>query len=89
MQDRTGRELKKGQSVDILLNGMFTGVIIDIREVPIAVTKDRLAPPQLAIQLIVQHVPATGSNAGVYIVGEPSDETKTSGLIQQGMLGGS
>lgn len=74
MIDRAGRLIKKGQTVDILLNGMFTGVVVDVREVPMVIATGRMAPPQLAIQLMVQHVPQDGERAGVYIVGEPEPQ---------------
>ena len=84
MFDRSGRELKVGQTIDIHLNGMYTGTIVDIREIPIAVTKNQLTPPQIAIQLVLTHVPNDGRNAGVYVIAEPetSQEKPKIELVQ-------
>ena len=76
MFDRVGKELRLGQSIDIHLNGMYTGTIIDIREIPLAVSKNQLAPPQIAIQMVLTHVPKDGRNCGVYVVAEPEASTE-------------
>lgn len=72
--DKTGKELRKGQLVDVVLNGVFSGVIIDIKEKAIAINRSQMAPPQIAIQVLVQHVPNDGVHTGVYVIQEPETE---------------
>lgn len=71
MLDRTGKALQLGQTVDIYLNGIYTGVIVAIHETHMMVSKNKQAPPQLAIQMVLTHIPNDGQHAGVYIIAEP------------------
>lgn len=71
MFDRCGREIKLGQQVDINLNGTYTGIVVDIKEIPMVVAQGKMAPPQIAIQLILTHLPHDGKNCGVYVISEP------------------
>jgi len=81
MVDRSGKTLAVGQSVDILLSGMFTGTLVEIHDVPMAVSQNKFAPPQLVIQISVHHVPKDGIHAGVYIVADEQPEA-ASKLVQ-------
>lgn len=83
MVDKLGREIKNGQVVDILVNGIFRGIIVGIREVPIIMPNNQRAPAQIAIQMIVQHVPQDGEICGVYVISEPEEEEKSALTLVQ------
>jgi len=75
--DRCGKVVVVGQTTDIMLQGIFQGVITDVHEVPLAVSQTKVAPPQVVIQILLKHVPADGVNAGFYIIAEPEEEKKS------------
>ncbi len=72
MKDATGRELVRGQLVDIPMTGMQKGIVLDVRErASIMVPGQPPAPPSVIIQIIM-NLPATPMNTQpvVYITGE-------------------
>ena len=77
MNDPTGKEVKLGQRIHIYLNGMFPATIIDVREAPMVMGRKQV-PPQVALQLTLQHIPGDGRNCGFYIVGDPEESAAVS-----------
>lgn len=82
MFDRTGREVKLGQLVEINLSGMYRAIVVNIHEVQLAVSEKKMAPPQVKLQIILDHMPEDGRTTDFYIVGElKADEAKPSLLM--------
>ena len=74
--DKTKRKLKIGQTVDILLVGMFHGKVIAIKDSPIALSPNQQIQPHVAIQIIsTPFIRPDGAVDDVYIIAEadPND----------------
>ena len=68
--DRTGRDLKKGQTVELNLQGMFSATVVDIRENSIAVPGRGVEPPMVVVQVIVP-LYLERPIADLYVISEP------------------
>lgn len=69
--DKTGRKLKVGQVVDIMLIGMFRGQVVEIQDNTIVSPAVQI-PPHATVQVITTPLMAPdGSIPDVYIVQEP------------------
>lgn len=84
--DKTGRKLKEGQEVDILLIGMYRAKIVRVIESPIMLPDGNSLAPQVLVALapVKAAIRQDGSIDQVYIVAQPEDQeksTKPSGLV--------
>ena len=83
MFDRTGKTVQVGQTVDILLNGIFQAEIIAIHEMPMIMPNKQAVQPQVQLRLLLSHVPHDGRNCGFYIISESKiPETSEKSLVQ-------
>lgn len=77
-QDKTGRKLKIGQVVDVVMLGTFHGKVIDIKEAPVALSSTQSLPPHVVIQIITTpYIAPNGAVADVYILAEPDHKEKS------------
>lgn len=76
--DKTGRKLKIGQVVDVVMLGTFHGKVIDIKEVPFALSSTQTLSPHAVIQIITTpYIDKNGAVADVYILQEPDPKEKS------------
>lgn len=70
--DKTGRKIKVGQMVDVMLFGMFQGKILAIKEKPFLISPQQQINPHIVIACtITPFVHPSGGVPDVYIIGEP------------------
>lgn len=75
IMDKTGRGIEVGQVVDMPLLGTFQGMIMEITEAPLVLSREQVIPPHLKVQIIA--TPAIMPNGyvdRVYIIGEADPE---------------
>ena len=74
--DKTGRKLRVGQIVNVMLIGMFEGKLVDIKDMPVILSPQQQVPPHLIITtLITPYIAPNGVVPDVYIIGneDPND----------------
>ncbi len=77
--DKSGKQLKEGQVVDINpvanlpFHGMYSGIVVGILEPSLLDPTSANAPSMAAVQIVV-HVPIVDGEAQAYIVAESEDE---------------
>lgn len=80
-QDKTGRKLKIGQVVDVVMLGTFHGRVIDIKDTPIALSPNQVLPPHVVIQIMsTPYIAQNGAVADVYILQEPDPKDSPTGI---------
>lgn len=80
--DKTGRKLKVGQIVDVMMMGMFQGKIAKITENPILLPDNTQINPHIVIQFIcTPGILPNGLTPEVYIVGEPDPKDKSNLVV--------
>lgn len=73
--DNTGRKLKVGQILDVMLIGMFKGKLIGIKESPIALSKAQVINPHIIVAVsVTPFIAPNGLVPDVYIIGEPNPD---------------
>lgn len=75
--DKTGRKLKVGQTVDVMLLGMFQGDILQIKDSPISIPGHQPILPHIAIAVVsTPFIAPNGMVHDVYIIGESQNQKK-------------
>ena len=82
MLDRTGRTVSIGETVDIILNGVFQAIVVDIKDVPMILPNGQKQPPQVLLAVSLAHVPQDGKHCGFYIVGQSQPQEPGKLLVQ-------
>ena len=67
LMDKTGRNLRKGQLVDCLLSGTFTGEVVAIEEGSVVIGNQR-RPPMVAVVFSVPFAIQGNCCPGLYVV---------------------
>ncbi len=74
MRDKTGRELRLQQIVDIMADGMLTAIVVEVRQGGIADARTgRIEPGLVVLQVGIPIHADPGGVVPVYIVAEPED----------------
>lgn len=82
--DKTGRKLKVGQIVDVMMMGMFQGRIEKIAENAIALPDGNVINPHIIIMIpCTPGILPNGLTPEVYIIGEPNPKEQK-GLVVDG-----
>ena len=69
--DTTGRKLKIGQTVHMMLVGTFEGKILAIKETPIVIGPQQNIPPHIVIQAVITpFIDPHGMVGNTYIIAE-------------------
>lgn len=72
IRDKTGRKLKIGQIVDVLMVGMFHGRVVAIKDSAIALSPNQSIQPHVVVTIIsTPFIRPDGLVDDVYIIGEP------------------
>lgn len=74
MKDKTGRDLRVGQVVDLHINEMMSAYVVEIHETPVADAAGRVRPPFIMLQVTIPLRADPRVGADVYIVREPEPE---------------
>lgn len=79
IHDKAGKPLEVGQYVDLQIQQMASGLVVDVRHAPLEVPGQGLLPPCVTIQIVLT-IPA-GAQGGVwcYVVKDapkPEEEKK-------------
>lgn len=74
MKDRTGRTLEVGQTVDILVQGMCTAYVMDVRDAALVGPTGETAERHLLLSVAVPVRVAANGVAPVYIVRQVEKE---------------
>lgn len=80
MTDRTGREVKKHQTVDFFYTGTLQGRVVDVQNLPTQ-HGTQVAPPQIVIQVVLQKVSMDGE-LDVYIIEDAAVKDEPKVVIQ-------
>lgn len=70
MNDKTGREVRKGQLVDILINDILRAFVIEVKEETIIAQHGKKPMAQLMLNIAIPVTLNIGQEAPVYIVRE-------------------
>lgn len=90
IKDKTGKELKVGQFIDIPLQGISVveGMIVDVKSLPIQVPGRGPIPAHIVVQMVMT-LPA-GPNGGIwcYVTKEPNEgkEGKSGGEVDKAIV---
>lgn len=72
VNDKTGRKLKIGQILDVVMLGTFQGKLVRINSESIVLAPGQQSPPHVVIQIITTPlVHPSGLVPDVYIIGDP------------------
>jgi hypothetical protein len=76
--DKTGRKVKVGQVVDVMMLGMFQGQVVKIVDQLIALPDNSNIPPHIIIQIIATpHIHPNGVTPDVYIIAQPDPKAES------------
>lgn len=81
VNDKTGRKLKEGQTVDVMMLGLFQGQVVKIVENPIEVPGAGQIPPHIVIQMVITPAVRNGYVPDVFIL-KDVQETSLKGIIE-------
>lgn len=69
--DKTGRKLKIGQMLDVMLVGMMKGKLVDIKDSVIQLSPTQIIYPHLVVSMVVTpNIQQNGFVDAVYIVAD-------------------
>lgn len=75
--DRTGRELKKGDIVDVSMTGMFQGEIRGIVTSSLIAPGQPSVPPHIVVEVVIQYgIAPNGGVPNTYLIGRPEPLTE-------------
>lgn len=70
--DKTGRKLKIGQIVDVVMLGTFSGKVVSIKDKAIVLSASQQLPAHIVIQMpVTPYIQPDGMVTDVYITAEP------------------
>lgn len=78
--DKTGRNLRKGQLVDLMMSGMFTGDVVGILESRITLNGQPPSPPMVLVRVMVRLPVQHNMCDNVYVVKPPPDSKEDSDM---------